>query len=49
MTGAFCAFQIEEVVPDVVTLSKALGGGKRAIAAMICSSILPLHLPMYCT
>ncbi len=34
-TGTFCSFQREEVVPDVVTLSKALGGGKRAIAAMV--------------
>ncbi len=37
-TGTFCAYQIEEdVVPDVVTLSKSLGGGKRAVGAMICS------------
>ena len=36
-TGTFCAFQIEDVVPDVVTLSKALGGGKRAIGAMVTS------------
>lgn len=35
--GTFCAFQQEEVVPDVVTLSKALGGGKRAIGAMVSS------------
>ena len=34
-TGTFCAFQSEDVVPDVVTLSKALGGGKRAISAMV--------------
>jgi acetylornithine/succinyldiaminopimelate/putrescine aminotransferase len=36
-TGTFCAYQIEDVVPDVVTLSKSLGGGKRAVGAMICS------------
>lgn len=39
-TGTFCAFQIEDVVPDVVTLSKALGGGKRAIGAMVTSKEL---------
>ncbi len=33
--GTFCAFQQEDVAPDVVTLSKALGGGKRAIGAMV--------------
>ncbi len=36
-TGTFCAFQIEDVVPDVVTISKSLGGGKRAVGAMITS------------
>ena len=36
-TGKFCAFQHEDVVPDVVTLAKTLGGGKRAIGAMVTS------------
>lgn len=36
-SGRFCAFQHEDVVPDVVTLSKALGGGKRAVGAMVTS------------
>lgn len=36
-TGTFCAFQIEEVVPDVVTISKSLGGGKRAVGVMVTS------------
>lgn len=39
-TGWFCAFQREDVVPDVVTLSKTLGGGKRAIGAMVTSQAL---------
>jgi len=39
-TGEFCAFQIEDVVPDVVTLSKALGGGSRAVGAMVTSEEL---------
>ena len=39
-TGTFCAFQCEEVVPDVLTLSKALGGGKRALGAMVTSERL---------
>lgn len=39
-TGTFCSFQHEDVVPDVVTLSKALGGGKRAISAIVTSQAL---------
>ncbi len=39
-TGTFCAFQNEDVIPDVLTLSKALGGGSRAIGAMITSEAL---------
>lgn len=39
-TGTFCAFQAEDVVPDVVTLSKALGGGSRAMGAMVTSAAL---------
>ena len=39
-TGTFCAFQNEDVVPDVVTLSKSLGGGTRAMGAMITSEKL---------
>jgi len=39
-SGTFCAFQAEDVVPDVVTISKALGGGSRAIGAMITSEEL---------
>ena len=35
----FC-FQKEGAIPDVVTLSKALGGGKRAIGAMVTSNKL---------
>ncbi len=33
-SNLFC-FQREDVVPDIITISKALGGGKRAIGAMI--------------
>ncbi|GGB81084.1 MULTISPECIES: aspartate aminotransferase family protein [Henriciella] len=36
-TGKFCAFQHEDVVPDVTTLAKTLGGGKREIGAMVTS------------
>lgn len=39
-TGRFCAFMHEDVVPDVVTLAKTLGGGKRAISAMVTSMAL---------
>jgi acetylornithine/succinyldiaminopimelate/putrescine aminotransferase len=34
-TGLFFAFEHEEVVPDLVTLAKSLGGAKTAMAAMI--------------
>lgn len=36
-TGRFCAFMHEDTVPDIVTLAKTLGGGKRAIGAMVTS------------
>lgn len=36
-TGRFCAFQHEDVTPDVVTMAKALGGAKRAVGAMVTS------------
>lgn len=39
-TGKFCAFQHENVVPDVVTLAKSLGGGKRELGAMVTSQTL---------
>lgn len=39
-SGRFCAFQYEDVVPDVVTIAKALGGSKRAIGAMVTSQEL---------
>lgn len=40
-TGRFCAFQHEEgTVPDIVTLAKTLGGGKREVAAMVTSQRL---------
>ena len=39
-TGRFCAFQHENVVPDVITLAKTLGGGKRAIGVMVTSQAL---------
>jgi ornithine--oxo-acid transaminase len=34
-TGRFFAFEHEEVIPDIVTMAKSLGGGKSAIGAMI--------------
>ncbi len=39
-SGRFCAFQYEDAVPDVVTLAKTLGGGKREMAAMVTSQTL---------
>jgi len=38
--GNLFYFEKEDVVPDVVTISKALGGGKRAIGAMVTSKKL---------
>ncbi len=46
-TGRFFAFEHEEVVPDIVTMAKALGGGKCAIGAMIART--PLYLKAYGT
>lgn len=34
-TGRFFAFEHADVIPDVVTMAKSLGGGKAAIGAMI--------------
>ncbi len=34
-TGRFFAFEYEDVVPDLITLAKSLGGGKVAIGAVI--------------
>jgi acetylornithine/succinyldiaminopimelate/putrescine aminotransferase len=34
-TGRFFAFEHADVAPDIITLAKALGGGKAAIGAMI--------------
>ncbi|PWJ91310.1 putrescine aminotransferase [Mesorhizobium loti] len=39
-SGRFCAFQHEAAVPDIVTLAKTLGGGKREVAAMVTSQVL---------
>ncbi len=44
-TGRFFAFEHEEVVPDIVTLAKSLGGGKTAIGAMIARR--PLYMKAY--
>jgi ornithine--oxo-acid transaminase len=34
-SGRFFAFEYADVIPDIVTLAKSLGGGKAAIGAMI--------------
>ncbi len=39
-SGRFCAFQFEDAVPDIVTMAKTLGGGKREVAAMVTSQAL---------
>ena len=39
-TGRFCAFQFEDAIPDIVTMAKTLGGGKREIGAMVTSQAL---------
>ena len=43
-TGKFLAFQHETVMPDVVALAKALGGGV-PIGAMVCKKFLEEALP----
>ena len=39
-TGKLFSFLEEKLVPDVLTISKALGGGKRAIGVMVTSAEL---------
>jgi len=46
-TGRFFAFEHANVVPDIVTLAKALGGGKCAMGAMIARR--PLYMKAYGT
>lgn len=46
-TGRFFAFEHEDVVPDVVTLAKSLGGGKTAIGAFIART--PVYMAAYGT
>lgn len=44
-TGRFFAFEHEDVVPDIVTLAKSLGGGKAAIGAYVART--PLFMKAY--
>lgn len=44
-TGRFFAFEHEDVVPDIVTLAKSLGGGKAAIGAYIART--PIFMKAY--
>jgi acetylornithine/succinyldiaminopimelate/putrescine aminotransferase len=46
-TGKFFAFEYEEVIPDLVTIAKSLGGGKVAIGAVIARK--PVYLKAYGT
>jgi acetylornithine/succinyldiaminopimelate/putrescine aminotransferase len=39
-SGRFCAFMYEDVVPDIVTLAKTIGGGKRELGVMVTSQKL---------
>ena len=46
-SGRFFAFEHYNVVPDIVTLAKSLGGGKCAIGAMIART--PIYMKAYGT
>lgn len=46
-TGRFFAFEYADVVPDIVTLAKSLGGGKAACGAMIARR--PVYMTVYGT
>lgn len=37
-TGTLFAYEQEDIVPDIVTIAKGLGGGYQPIGAMICSA-----------
>ncbi|MBN1385155.1 MAG: aspartate aminotransferase family protein [Elusimicrobia bacterium] len=36
-TGRMFAFEYENIIPDIITVAKSLGGGKVPVAAYICS------------
>jgi len=44
-TGRFYAFEHEDVIPDVTTIAKSLGGGKVALGAVIARK--PVYLKAY--
>lgn len=44
-TGRFFAFEHEDVVPDIVTLAKSLGGGKAAMGAYLART--PIFMKAY--
>ncbi|MBI2373608.1 MAG: aspartate aminotransferase family protein [Deltaproteobacteria bacterium] len=44
-TGRFFAFEHEQIVPDVVTMAKSLGGGKASVAAVIARR--PVYMKAY--
>jgi acetylornithine/succinyldiaminopimelate/putrescine aminotransferase len=44
-TGRFFAFEHEDVVPDIVTLAKSLGGGKTAMGAYLART--PVFMKAY--
>jgi acetylornithine/succinyldiaminopimelate/putrescine aminotransferase len=46
-TGRFFAFEHEDVVPDIATLAKSLGGGKTAVGAYVART--PIFMNAYGT
>jgi acetylornithine/succinyldiaminopimelate/putrescine aminotransferase len=44
-TGRFFAFEHEDVVPDIATLAKSLGGGKTAVGAYVART--PIFMKAY--
>ena len=37
-TGSFFAFEQEDIIPDMVTMAKGLGGGYQPIGALLCTT-----------
>lgn len=47
-SGSYFAFEQENILPDIVTLAKGLGGGYQPLAAVICQAYIHDHIVKQC-
>ncbi|VAX07453.1 Aminotransferase, class III [hydrothermal vent metagenome] len=47
-SGSYFAFEQENILPDIVTLAKGLGGGYQPLAAVICKANIHDHIVKQC-